>query len=134
VTATTYATNANVGFETIQESWGRGIKLVNNGTQIAISIPGTYKINFNANVLNPATASALVSVAANANGTSLVGGTASSTVAASGVANLNFTTSVSIGGGCTCSTNPTLITIQNTASSATYTIRNIVIERVNRQV
>lgn len=134
-TSTALAANATLNFETVQQQFGKYIQLNNNGTQINITLPGTYIIHFNATALNTGTAASNVEVGLRADGVPVVGAIATETAAASGVVNLVFNGSVTVGANCCCNNNVSkVLTVVNGAVPATYTIRNIIIERVNRKV
>lgn len=135
VTSTALVANANLNFETVQQQFGKYITLSGNGTQINISLPGTYIIHFNATAVNTGTAASNIEIGLRADGIPVVGAIATETAAASGIVNLAFNGSVTVGGNCCCNNNVNkVLTIVNGAVPATYTVRNIIIERVNRRV
>lgn len=134
VTSTALAANAPVNFETVQEQFGRHINLGSNGTQINITCPGTYIVHFNATVTNTGTTAANVEVGLQADGVPVVGAIATETADAAGIVNLSFNGSVTVGRNCCNNCGNKVLTVVNGPVPATYTIRNIIIERVNRKV
>ena len=122
-----------VSFPLIQQQFGKYIRVSDDGTIIKISLPGTYIIHYNANVMNNMSNNKVAISKLQSDGKDVLGASAMATVGESEFENISFTTTITIPCSC-CDEHYKELTIVNAGNPMTYQSRNIVVERVNKRI